>query len=75
MSDCAGKRCKKLKGRQVAGKPVWKADDTLMCQTCFDLWIEDHALDEHKVRRLSEDERDFELAGRQRRQPTMAVAH
>lgn len=74
MNNCLGKRCRKLKGRQVAGKPVWSVDGTTMCQSCFDMWIENNPLDEHKVIRLSEDEKDFELAGRVRRPPMMATA-
>ena len=74
MMICLGKRCKKLSGRQVMGKPVWSVDGRLFCQSCFDMWIEDNPLDEHKIIRLSDDEKDFELAGRIKRQPTFAVA-
>jgi hypothetical protein len=74
MRPCLGKRCKKLTGRQVMGKPVWSVDGKLMCQSCFDLWIEDNPTDEHKILRLSEDEKDFELAGKVRRPQALLVA-
>jgi hypothetical protein len=74
MRVCLGKRCKKLSGRQVAGKPVWSVDGALHCQSCFDLWIEDHDVDRHKILRLSEDEKDFELAGKVRRPAAVMLA-
>lgn len=72
MIDCLGKRCKKLTGRMVMGKPVWSIDGIPHCQSCFDLWTEDHAVDQSRIVRLSEDERDFELAGKVRR-PMLAI--
>lgn len=75
MKPCVGKRCKKLSGRQVAGKPVWSIDGELHCQSCFDLWINaGNLVDQHRILRLSNDERDFELVGKIRRSPAELAA-
>lgn len=74
MKVCLGKRCKKLSGRQIAGKAVWSIDGVLHCQSCFDLWTDSNDVDGHRIIRLSENESDFELAGKVRRPTAMLAA-
>ena len=57
MSRCESEHCKR---KNRYRRTVWLIDGKPYCNPCFEEWCERHFMDEHRVRRMSENECDFE---------------
>lgn len=65
--ECESIRCL---SKNYHRRAVWMIDRVPHCNPCFQRWLEENFLDEHRVIRLSEREEDFsEGAGTRDRPP------
>lgn len=59
-SHCLQKECRGGPGRKRSSRPIWKIDGIPTCNPCFERFMESNYLDEHRVIRLSDQQKDFE---------------
>ena len=53
------RKCEKVGCRSRNSHGLWLVDGRRMCQNCMDRFFETNFLDEHRVYRLSDREKDF----------------
>ena len=67
MIRCEGDSCEKQKLRRSPRKAVFLVDGKPNCAACFEAFLETHEVHAHRIRRISENEKDFDIMGKMRK--------